>query len=42
MSSEDALLKIQELLSGVEWTPATLDEIAEVMEAAGYEIQDID
>lgn len=42
MSAEAALLQIQELLSGVEWTPETLNEVAEVMKAAGYEIQDID
>lgn len=42
MSAEEALLKIQELMSGVEWSPATLEEIAHVMEEAGYEIQDIE
>lgn len=42
MSAEDALLKIQELLSGVEWTPDTLMEVAHVMEEAGYQIDDID
>lgn len=42
MSPEDALLKIQELMSGVSWTPETLNEIAEVMEEAGYKIEDID
>jgi len=42
MSAEDALLKIQELLSGVEWSPATLEDIAQVMEEAGYKIEHID
>lgn len=42
MCAEDALLKIQELMSGVEWTPSMLEEIAEVMEAAGYEIEDVE
>lgn len=42
MSPEDALLKIQELMSGVSWTPETLNEIAEVMEEAGYKIEDLD
>lgn len=42
MSEADALLAIQELLSGVEWTPDTLVAIAEIMKAAGYEIEDID
>ena len=42
MSAEDALLKIQELLSGVEWNTATFAEVAHVMEEAGYKIEDID
>lgn len=42
MSPEDALLMIQTLMSGVSWTPGTLEEIAKVMEEAGYKIDDID
>lgn len=42
MSADEALLQIQELLSGVEWSASTLDEIAAVMENAGYTIEDID
>lgn len=42
MSAEDALFKIQEILSGREWSAETPAQIAGVMEAAGYEIEDID
>lgn len=42
MSDTDALLAIQEIMSGVEWSPQTLEDIAQVMEAAGYVIEDID
>lgn len=42
MSNDDALLAIQELLDGVEWTPDTLDEIARIMREAGYRIRDLD
>jgi len=42
MSAEDALLKIQELLSGEAWTPDTLMEVAHIMEDAGYKIDDLD
>lgn len=41
-TEHDAMLRIQELLDGVEWSPDTLDEIATVMRAAGYVIGDID
>jgi hypothetical protein len=40
MTSDDAMLKIQELLDGVEWTPDTLNEIAAIMIEAGYRIRD--
>lgn len=40
MTASDALLRIQELMDGVEWTPDTLQEIAEVLEQAGYRIRD--
>lgn len=40
MSDDEALLAIQELMDGVEWTPATLDEIADILIQAGYPIRD--
>jgi hypothetical protein len=42
MTESEALLAIQELLDGVEWTPSTLDKIAQVMIQAGYRIRDLD
>lgn len=42
MKPEEALLAIQELMDGVEWTPDTLEEIKQVMVAAGYRIRDLD
>ena len=41
MTPNDALLRIQELMDGVEWTPDTLDEIARVMRRADYRIRDL-
>lgn len=41
LSDHDALLQIQEIMSAVSWSPDTLDDIAAVMVAAGYEIEDI-
>ena len=41
MTPEEALLRIQELLDGVEWTPDTLEAIAAVMQAAGYRVLDL-
>ena len=41
MNAADALLAIQELMDGVEWTPATLDEIANILDRAGYPVRDI-
>ena len=41
MDESDALLAIQDLLDGVEWTPETLDNIAAVMRSAGYAIAGI-
>ena len=40
MSEHDALLAIQELLDGVEWTADTLSEIADIRESAGFRIRD--
>ena len=42
MNDHEALLAIQELMDGVEWSPDTLDEIAAVMRRAGYRIRDTD
>lgn len=42
MKAEEALLAIQELMSGVEWCGDTLEEIAKIMELAGYPLQDIE
>jgi hypothetical protein len=42
MNDHDLLLAIQELLDGVEWTPSTLDQIADLMTANEYEIHSID
>ena len=39
-SAPDALLAIQELMDGVEWTPDTLERIAEILEGAGYHVSD--
>jgi hypothetical protein len=39
--TDDALLAIQEQLDGVEWTPDTLERIAEIMVRAGYRIRDL-
>jgi hypothetical protein len=41
-SDHEALLAIQELLDGVEWSPKTLDRIAAIMTDAGYRIRDLD
>lgn len=42
MEDHEALLAIQEQLDGVEWGSQTLEEIARIMEAAGYRIRDMD
>jgi hypothetical protein len=42
MSDHDLLLAIQELLDSVAWTPSTLDQIADLMTANGYEIHGTD
>lgn len=34
------LSRIHKLMSGVEWSPDTLDEIAEVLRDAGFEVKD--
>lgn len=40
-AEQGALLAIQEIMDGVEWSPDTLDEIAQVMIRAGYKIGDM-
>lgn len=42
MNDHEAMLAIQELMDGVEWTPQTLNQIADIMEKAGYRVHDID
>jgi hypothetical protein len=42
MNDHDLLLAIQELLDGVEWTPGTTAEIAELLNANGYAIRDLE
>jgi hypothetical protein len=41
MTDHDAMLAIQELLDGIEWTPSTLDSIAAILRRAGYRILDL-
>lgn len=38
----DAMLQIQELMDGQEWSPETLDDIAAIVRKAGYRIRDLD
>lgn len=40
MTDSEALWHIQQLLSSVEWSPDTLQDIADVMIAAGYTIDE--
>jgi hypothetical protein len=42
MSDNAIVLEIQRLLDGMEWSPDTLEAIAEVLSANGYEIRTID
>lgn len=39
-TADEALLAIEELLDGTVWGPDTLNEIAQIMEQAGYRIRD--
>lgn len=39
-SDHQALLDIQELMDGVNWSPDTLEAIAEILEGAGYRVGD--
>jgi hypothetical protein len=36
------LLAIQKLMDGVEWTPDTLDSIAELLNDNGYPLRDLE
>lgn len=40
-NQSDALDQIQEIMSAERWSPDTLEAIAEVMKAAGYNIDDV-
>jgi hypothetical protein len=42
VNDHEIILAIQDLLDGVEWTPATLDEIAALLNDNGYRIRDLD
>ena len=39
-SDHQALLDIQELMDGVNWSPDTLSAIADILEKAGYHVRD--
>lgn len=41
MTPQEALEKIQQLMSGVEWDSGTMSAVAEVMNEAGYSILDL-
>ena len=42
MNDHNLLLAIQELLDGVEWTPTTLNEIADLLTNNGYAIHNLE
>ena len=42
LNDRGAMRRIQRTLDGTEWTCDTLDVIAEIMRAAGYEIREPD
>ena len=42
MTDHNALHRIQELLDGVEWTPDTLEAIADIVREAGYKVRDLE
>jgi hypothetical protein len=41
MTDHEIILAIQDMMDGVEWTPDTLAEIAELLESNGYRINNI-
>lgn len=42
MNNSDALEAIAALMRGARWSPETLEAIADIVRAAGYEIADCD
>jgi hypothetical protein len=42
MTDHEAMLAIQELLDGQVWTAEVLEEIADVLQQAGYRVRDIE
>ena len=42
MSDHEAMLAIQQLLDGVEWSADTVESIAAIMIRCGYRIRDMD
>ncbi len=42
MTDHEAMLAIQELLGGQVWTAEVLEEIADVLQQAGYRVRDIE
>lgn len=42
MTDHDAMLAIQDLMDETEWSPDTLNGIADIMCQAGYQIRDTD
>jgi hypothetical protein len=42
MSDHEAMLAIQRLMDGTEWSADTLEAIADILLAAGYTLRDYD
>ena len=42
MNDHEAMLAIQELMDGTEWTVGTIDGVAAIMRAAGYRLRHMD
>lgn len=42
MNDHELILEIQGLMDGVEWTPETLERIAELLRRSGYRVRDLD
>ena len=42
MTDNEILLAIQQEMDGVEWSPDTLDAIAQLLNANGYAVADLD
>ena len=41
MNNSEIVLAIQQELDGVEWTPATLERIADILVHNGYRVRDL-